>query len=77
VAALQERFFARRERGDWFRAQPEEVRAAIGERAIVDLYRTSVVNAAGETVAATRASNAARMAAALERRHGPLTVLPP
>ncbi len=32
MAALQERFFARRERGDWFRAQPEEVRAAIGER---------------------------------------------
>ncbi|MDP9231387.1 MAG: hypothetical protein M3O73_01335, partial [Actinomycetota bacterium] len=61
MAALQERFFARRERGDWFRAQPEEVRAAIGERAIVDLYRTSE---AGERAAARAAAAAAKAEAA-------------
>src|SRR6266498_1518959 len=39
AAALKERFRERRERGDWFRATALEVRQAIGDRRIVDLYR--------------------------------------
>jgi hypothetical protein len=51
-AALQERFLDRRERGKWFRATPVEVRRAITERSIIDLYRPSE---AGELAAASAA----------------------
>ena len=42
-AALHERFRDRRERGKWFRVTPIEVRRAITERSIIDLYRPSDV----------------------------------
>lgn len=47
-AALQERFRHRRERGKWFRATPIEVRRAITERSIIDLYRPSEAGGAGK-----------------------------
>jgi hypothetical protein len=40
VAALQQRFRGRRERGHWFRATPLELRQAIGDPEIVALYRS-------------------------------------
>ena len=60
-AALQERFRDRRERGHWFRASPTEVRRAITERSIIDLYRPSE---AGERAAAREAAQAAEAEAA-------------
>jgi transposase len=60
-AALQERFRDRRERGHWFRATPTEVRRAITERSIIDLYRPSE---AGERAAAREAAEAAEAEAA-------------
>ncbi len=38
--------------------------------------RVRLVTESGETIASTVESNAGRMAAALEPRHGPLTVVP-
>jgi Meiotically up-regulated gene 113/Homeodomain-like domain len=61
AAALQERFRARRERGDWFRATPAEVARVLGERGLTELYRP---DEAGERVAAREAAAAARAEAA-------------
>ena len=47
AAALNERFGDRRERGEWFRATPEEVRHALGDRSMIDLYRPSGGRGAG------------------------------
>ena len=60
-AALNERFVDRRERGKWFRATPAEVRHALGDRSMVDLYRSSE---AGERAAARLAAESARAQAA-------------
>jgi hypothetical protein len=72
-AALQERFFDRRERGTWFRATPIEVRRAITERSIINLYRPSEAGqraAAREAAAAAKAEATSALAAAsaAERR---------
>jgi len=73
AAALEERFRARRERGQWFRATPLEVRQAIGDREIVDLYRSSEAKTrqadrlAAETAQAEAAA-ALASASAKERR---------
>jgi hypothetical protein len=73
AAALQERFRSRRERGHWFRATPLEVRKAIGDREIVDLYRSSEAKRrqadrlAAETAKA-EAAQALASASAKERR---------
>ena len=61
AAALQERFWDRRERGHWFRATPLEVRRALTERSIIELYRPSE---AGERAAAREAAAAAQAEAA-------------
>ena len=73
AAALQERFRDRRERGHWFRATPIEVRRAITERSIIDLYRPSEAGGragAREAAAAAKAEAARALAAAgaAERR---------
>jgi transposase len=73
AAVLQERFRERRERGHWFRAPPDEVRGAITERGIIDLYRPSEAGeraAAREAAAADKAEAASALAAAsaAERR---------
>ena len=67
AAALQERFRDRRERGHWFRATPIEVRRAITERSIIDLYRPSEAGGragAREAAAAAKAEAARALAAA-------------
>ena len=61
VAALQERFRARRERGHWFRATALEVRQALGERELAALYRSSE---ARQRAAARRAAEVAKSEAA-------------
>jgi len=44
---------------------------------VYDAYpRVRPVNESGQTVGRTSASNAERIAAALERRNGPLKILP-
>ena len=63
-AALNERFAARRERGDWFRARTDEVRHALGERSMIDLYRPSE---AAERAAKRAAARAAKTEAAAAR----------
>ena len=73
AAALQEHFCERRERGHWFRATPIEVRRAITERSIIDLYRPSETGeraGAREAAAAAKAEAARALAAAsaAERR---------
>ena len=66
AAALNERFRARRERGHWFRASPLELRQALGEREIVDLYRRSEAGYRAQARAAAEAAKAeARRARAL------------
>jgi Meiotically up-regulated gene 113 len=60
AAALRERFRARRERGDWFRAAPPEVARALGERGLRELSGPAE---AGERVAAKEAAAVARAAA--------------
>ena len=72
-AALQERFLDRRERGTWFRATPIEVRRAITERSIINLYRPAEAGqraVAREAAAAAKAEAASALAAAsaAERR---------
>jgi predicted GIY-YIG superfamily endonuclease len=69
AAALQERFRARRERGDWFRAAPVEVARVLSERGLLELYRPAEAGrraAAREAAAATQAEAVA--ASATERR---------
>jgi hypothetical protein len=61
VAALQQRFRARRERGHWFRATPLELRQAIGDPEIVALYRSGE---AKQRAAARLASERAKAEAA-------------
>jgi Meiotically Up-regulated Gene 113 (MUG113) protein/Homeodomain-like domain-containing protein len=61
AATLQERFRARRERGDWFRATPEEVARVLAEPGLTELYRPAE---AGERAAAREAAVAARAEAA-------------
>jgi hypothetical protein len=53
AAALQERFREQRERGHWFRATPVQVRRAISERTLIELYRPSE---AGERAAEREAA---------------------
>ena len=73
AAVLQERFRERRERGEWFRATPLEVRQAITERSVIGLYRPSEANeraAERAAAAAAKAEAAGAIAAATtkERR---------
>jgi predicted GIY-YIG superfamily endonuclease len=73
AAALQERFREQRERGHWFRATPVQVRRAITERSLIQLYRPSEAGeraAEREAAAAAKAEAAAALAAAnaAERR---------